>query len=374
MSAVANPFILSGYRGSKYFCDREEETKALIDNIINRRSSTLVAIRRIGKTGLIRHVLAKLPKDHTGIYLDILSTESRNDFLNKLCSAVYSAVPEKTTWGKKILEYIKSLRPVMTFDPLSGHPQLTFRLEEDESSSHIGSILQHLEQYDRKIVLAIDEFQQILKYTEGNTDAWLRSIIQSLNNITFIFSGSQQHLITGLFSDPSKPFFRSSSILGVDKIDRSKYAKFIAAHFRRGGKQVDLEVIHEMLEWADLHTYYVQLLCNRVYSLHVEKIRSKTWKDEAGRMLQEQEILFFRYRDLLSKQQWLLMKAIAHEGVAYELTSKRFISKYDLGSPSTILRSLEALLQKEMIYTSFDESGNKFYCVYDVLFRRWMER
>jgi AAA+ ATPase superfamily predicted ATPase len=372
MTAAINPFLLSGYRGSKYFCDRENETRILLENITNGRSSTLVAIRRIGKTGLIRHVLAKLPKDFTGIYLDILSTENRNDFLNKLSSAVYSAVPEKSAWGKKVLEYIKSLRPVMTFDPLTGQPQFTFRLEEDESSNHIGSIIRHLEQCNRKIVMAIDEFQQILKYPEANTDAWLRSIIQPLNNITFIFSGSQQHLITDLFSDPKKPFFRSSSLLGIDKIEKDKYASFIRSHLRKAGKHIDMEVTYEMLQWADMHTYYVQLLCNRVFALKEENIRSKTWKDEAGRILQEQQILFFKYRDLLSKQQWLLMKAMAQEGMVFEPTSKSFISKYNLGSPSTVLRSLEALLHKEMIYTSFDSSGTKYYCVYDVLFRRWI--
>ncbi len=374
MSVITNPFILSGYHGNKYFCNREEEARILLENISNGRSSTLVAIRRIGKTGLIRHVMAKLPKDYTGIYIDILPTENRNDFLNKLSTAVFSAIPGKTSPGKKVLGFIKSLRPVMTFDPLTGQPQFSFDLKDDESSRHIGALLQHLEKHQHKVVLAIDEFQQILKYPEGNADAWLRSIIQPLNNISFIFCGSQQHLITELFSDPSKPFFRSSSLLGIDKIGADSYTVFIKRHFRKAGKQIDDKVINEMLEWTDLHTYYVQLLCNRIYALRDDKIQSRTWKCEADRLLQEQEILFFKYRDLLSKQQWLLMKAIAHEGMVFEPTSKNFIAKYALGSPSTVLRSLEALLHKEMIYTSFNAMGEKFYCVYDVLFRRWMER
>jgi len=51
-------------------------------------------------------------------------------------------------------------------------------------------------------------------------DAWLRSVIQTLPNIVFIFSGSQRHLITQLFADPGKPFFRSTQILHFASIPR----------------------------------------------------------------------------------------------------------------------------------------------------------
>jgi len=77
---------------------------------------------------------------------------------------------------------------------------------------------------------------------------------------------------------------------------------------------------------------------------------------------------------LLTKQQWLLLKAIAHEGEVYSPTSKDFISKYALGSSATVLRSLHALLTKEMIFSDYNPDGIMFYSVYDVLFRRWIQR
>ena len=79
MKKPVNPFITAGYYGARYFCDRENETKSLLQNTTNGLSTTLVAIRRIGKTGLIKHVLGKLPSDYTSVYIDILPTEKRSE-------------------------------------------------------------------------------------------------------------------------------------------------------------------------------------------------------------------------------------------------------------------------------------------------------
>ena len=58
------------------FCDRQEETARLISNMQNGNSTTLISIRRIGKTGLMHHLLSKLPHGWKGIYIDILETKT----------------------------------------------------------------------------------------------------------------------------------------------------------------------------------------------------------------------------------------------------------------------------------------------------------
>ncbi len=373
MKKPVNPFITAGYYGVRYFCDRETETKSLLQNMTNGLSTTLIAIRRIGKTGLIRHVLAKLPAGYTSIYVDILPTENMNEFLNFLASAVINSIPQKTGPGKIIMDFIKSLRPVITYDPLTGIPQVTIDVRKGEAPKHIDSIFKHLEKYPKRIVIAIDEFQQILEYPEKNTDAWLRSSIQNLKNVTFIFSGSRQHLMDDLFSDPSRPFYRSTSLLNIGKIKSEIYASFIIRHFKNNDKKISREIVEEMLEWTDIHTYYVQLLCNKVFAVSGNHITSETWKEEAHKLLEEQELLFLKYRDLLTTHQWQLLKAIARGGQVYSPSSKDFVTENALGSPSTVLRSLDALLKKQMIYSDYDSDKKLFYKVYDLLLRRWLE-
>ena len=58
-----NPFVLAGYKGPAYFCDRVKETKRLCDAIKNESNVTLLSPRRYSKTGLIRNAFYKLERD-----------------------------------------------------------------------------------------------------------------------------------------------------------------------------------------------------------------------------------------------------------------------------------------------------------------------
>jgi len=373
MKKPSTPFPTTGYYGSKYFCDRDTETKTLLENIRGGNSTILTAQRRIGKTALIMHVMARLPSGTRGIYLDILPTENMGGFLNEFASAVIRDVSRKRNPGKKLWDFIKSLRPSLTFDMLTGAPQVSFTLKGQEINREIETIIQFLEDQDEKYVIAIDEFQQILKYPEKNSDAWFRSIIQKLLNVVFIFSGSQQHLMTEMFTLPSRPFYNSAGMLKIGKIDRDKYKSFILKKMSENSITVTEDIIFQMLDWTDNHTFYVQLLCNRVFLRGKPEIKEPDWKDEAEKLLLEHEPVFFNYRGMLTTIQWNLLKAIANENELYEPTGYEFISKYDLGNPSTVLRTLQALLKMELIFFDYNSDGIKYFKMNDLLFRRWVE-
>lgn len=370
----SNPFPVMGYHGAEYFCDRETETSQLIENIKNGSSTTLLSLRRIGKTGLIHHVFDNLSSRYKCVYLDILSTENISQFLNQLASAIIQAIPQKTSFGEKIWLFIKSLRPVISFDPLTGDPNASFEVKPAEAETNIAVIFKFLEEQDFKTVIAIDEFQQILFYPEKNVDAWLRSIIQQLQRVLFIFSGSQQQLITDLFSSPKRPFFRSTQIIKLDIIDKNTYADFIVKSFENYNKTIDQRVAEEMIEWANGYTYYVQLICNRTFSATEKRATSEVWKHQANQILKEQEVIFFAYRNMLTIPQWQLLKAIANEIIVYQPTSKSFISKYALGGSATVLRSMKSLLKYELIYQEFDKEGKSYLGIYDILFAQWVKQ
>lgn len=373
MKKPSTPFPVTGYYGPAYFCNRENETKMLLSNVQGGQSTILTAQRRIGKTSLIQHVLAKLPSGTRGVYLDILPTENMSDFLNELATAVIRNVSDKKGFGHKIWNFIKSLRPSVSFDMLTGSPQVSFTLKDQEVNNQVEAIFTFLEKQDEKFVIAIDEFQQILTYPEKNTDAWLRTIIQKMKNVVFIFSGSQQHLMNELFTIPSRPFYNSASMLGIKKIGRARYSTYIKKKFSDNKMVISDHVIDQIMEWTDGHTYYVQLLCNRVFLSGVDEITETTWKEEAYRLLSEQEPGFLNYRGMLTYPQWQLLKAIALEGELFEPTGNDFIVKHILGSPSTVLRSLQSLLRMELIYFDYTYEGKRFYKINDLLFRRWAE-
>jgi uncharacterized protein len=365
-----NPFSITTYLGSDYFCDRKKETEELLRNIKNDSSTTLIAIRRIGKTGLIKHTFGKLPKIYKSVYIDILETENLNHFLNLLASSILKSVPERSNIGKKIWDFIKTLRPTISFDALSGDPKVSFDARNKEIEINIDSLLHFLETQNFKTVIAIDEFQQITNYPEKNVASWLRSRIQQLKNIIFIFSGSQQHLMTELFSSPKQPFYRSTQIMKLEKIDKTIYKKFIVEQFKKYKKDISSEIALEILSWTNTHTFYVQQVCNRVFSATNNNVTSDIWKLQAKSLLKEQELLFFSYRNMLTQNQWQLLKAIANENIVYQPTSREFLKNYGLGSSASVLRSLSALINNEIVYSDFDKDGKKYYSVYDILLQR----
>ena len=65
------------------------------------------------------------------------------------------------------------------------------------------------------------------------------------------------------------------------------------------------------------------------------------------------------YREMLTKPQWNLLKAMAREGVVY---------------PATVLCSLKSLQKMELAHRETDGEGNSYYGIYDILFRRWIDK
>ncbi|MDF1573058.1 MAG: ATP-binding protein [Bacteroidales bacterium] len=372
MKTPQTPFPLTGYHGPEFFCDREQELEQLLSNIRGNQLTTLVALRRLGKTALIHHLFHHLGKGYIKIYIDILPTESLNDLLNQLSTAMISQYSERSNIGKRIWQLIRSLRPVISYDALNGAPQVMLKTTPVESKKTISEIFAVLEEQSKPVVIAIDEFQQILEYPEKQTDAWLRSVVQQLRNVNFIFSGSQQHLMTDLFTNPARPFFRSTSLLKIGKIDAESYAEFILGQFKKQAVSISAETVTEILNWTNLHTWYVQLLCSKVILTTEKTVTSGTWKKEAIKILKEQEFVFYGYREMLTKAQWGLLKAIARDITVYQPTSSEFIARHQLGNASTVLQSLRSLIDKELVYRELNENGETYYGIYDILLGQWL--
>ncbi len=101
MDKPLNPFPIFGYYGPAYFCNREKERDQIITALRNGRNITLYAPRRIGKTGLISHVIYHLGKKWNCVYLDVQESFTFKDFTNSFLSAVLNALAANKPLFKK---------------------------------------------------------------------------------------------------------------------------------------------------------------------------------------------------------------------------------------------------------------------------------
>jgi len=376
MTEKYNPFLIKGYDGAELFCDRENEVAKLYQNAKNGIDTTLISPRRMGKTGLIYHFFEFLKKDKnfSAIYVDIYAARSLADFIKLLSVAILKQFPETSTIGQMFLKIIKGLRTLISYDGITGEPQLQFFYQTEGEKQHtLQGLLNFLDSQDTKIVLAIDEFQQIAYFPEKNIEALLRTYIQQLRNIQFIFCGSRKDMMTEMFSSAKRPFFASTQYLVLDKIDRKIYADFISKTFRKNNIEIEQNALDFIMEWTKGYTFYTQSVCNMVFLLANKVVDIETVKKSCAELLANNEAAFFQYRKLLTPAQWEVMIAIAKEGEISQITSKKFVGKYNIGSPADVRRITKALIDKELVLETITKTET-IYQIYDVFLSRWLER
>lgn len=371
-NSVLNPFIISGYIGPEFFCDRVSESEKIISSINSGRNITLISLRRMGKTGLLKHIKNKLEHKksaYTVIYTDLLPTMTGNDMLNALSNALLKVRKEEKNFLEKMLSALASLRPRLTVDPLTGQPSIELKVESASLiQSGLDQILDLISGINRNLVLIFDEFQQISNYPEKNIEQILRTIIQAYPKVHFVFSGSSKHMLENMFMSAGRPFYQSSELMYLDRIPKDDYRPFIADNFAISEIRIDEGAIDMIFDWTRLHTWYVQYVCNKLYELNKKKIDPGIINGVFLQILNDLEPEYINYRNLIPAHQFKVLKAFAAENGVEMPTSGKFIKKYDLTSASSVNTSIKSLKEKEMIV---NENGKWF--VYDVFFSRWLE-
>ncbi len=372
MKKITNPFITSGYISGEYFCDRKEERKKLIQEVINGNNLVLISTRRMGKTGLIQHCFQskEISKKYYTFFIDIYATKSLRDFIFSLSKIIMDGL---RPLGKKALEEfwntVKSLQAGFYFD-INGNPIFNLGLGDIHTpETTLDEIFKYLSSANKPCLIAIDEFQQISSYPEKSIEAVLRTYIQHCNNAHFIFAGSQRHTMGNIFLSPSRPFYQSVSIMHLKSIDIKAYTTFAKYHFKVNQKQITDETIISIYEQFEGVTWYMQKMLHVLYNMTAPNTQcNEDMIPEA--LLNIIESYQYAYSEILfrlpEKQKELLI-AIAKEGKASAVTSGNFIKKYKLVSASSVQAGLKGLLEKDFVT---HELG--IYQIYDRFLRIWL--
>lgn len=367
-----NPFITNGYAGAEYFCDRVQETGFIRDLLHNENNIALISPRRLGKTDLIWHVFddKDISKNYHCFVVDIYATKNLGDFVNMLGKAVVDELRPKgkKTW-EKFIDIVSSLRSEISFD-MNGMPVWSVGLGAiNNPSITLDEIFSYLNKADKPCLVAIDEFQQISRYDDPAIEATLRTYVQRCTNAHFIFSGSQRHMMNGMFTSPSRPFYQAVTVINLQPLDLRVYTEFCVEKFEQAGKHLDKEVVAILYDRFDAVTSYMHRILNVLYS------RTETGSTCAPEMVDEAIEFIIRlssdtYESLfyqMPEKQRLLFLAIARDGKAKELTGGKFIKKHRLNSASSISAALKGLLDKDFV--TMDKN---LYSVYDQFFVLWL--
>ncbi len=372
---MENPFVTKGYAGPDYFCDRVKETQQLVELTTNGNNMALISPRRVGKTDLIHHCFQQpeIKERYYTFHIDIYATTSLRDFVNVFGRAILDELKPK---GKAVwegfLSVLRSLRSEITYDA-NNFPTWSLGLGDiDYPATTLDEIFVYLGKADKPCMVAIDEFQQITRYTDSpNMEATLRTYIQKCINATFIFSGSKRHLMGEIFTSPSRPFYQSVLIMNLRPISVEKYTEFAQMQFQKQGKDIDAEVVKEVYRRFDAVTSCLQRVMNVLF-LKTLPGQCCTVEMVDGAVEYILDMFTETYADLIDKipeKQREVFIAIAREGKAKAITGKPFIKKHHLQTVSVITAAVRALLDKDLI-----TSDKGTYMVYDPFLALWMQQ
>ena len=333
MERLNNPFVIYGYKGAEYFCDRQKETETIMRALHNERNVALISPRRIGKTGLIHHAFAQITKEHPDIrcfYMDINATRNLQQFVEL---------------------FAKTFSITVSND------------QKEESLKHV---LDYLKDSDKRIYVAIDEFQQISEYPEKNVEALLRSHIQFIPNVVFVFAGSKQHIMAEMFTSAKRPFYQSSQMLSLSPIDKKVYCEFANNLMEKKCMKLSADVFGYVYDIVDGQTWYVQHILNRLYDIGGE-IDIRLVNDTIMTSVMEQEVAFLNYYESLTYNQSQLLLAIARDKAVESVLSQDFIHRHSLPASSSVSLALKALIEREFVY-----KYNGKFIIYDRFFAIWL--
>ena len=372
MKELNNPFVVYGYKGPAYFCDRKAETEKIVKGLSNERNITLIAPRRIGKTGLIHHVFANIKEqqpDICCIYFDILATKTLEQFVQLMARNVLGRLdsPSQTALHK-VQEFFSSFRPTMTFDANTGAPTFSLDIVKSQEEQSLQRIFEYLKQAGKRCYIAIDEFQQITRYPDTDTEALLRSFIQFVPNVYFIFAGSKQHMMSDIFLSPERPLYQGAQVINIKEIDEQVYYGFANGLFLKCGQQFPASTFHYLYEKVDGQTWYVQAILNRIYSNQSGEISDIDVDMAITELIEEEEVAFENYYSSLTTNQAALLTAIAKEQKVKSPMAQSFIGKYRLPALSSVKTALESLSESQFIYQYHGS-----YIVYDRFFGMWLK-
>ena len=339
MATINNPFVMYGYKGAEYFCDREKETEKMMTSLHNERNITLVAPRRMGKTGLIHHVFQQLEKQYDDVkcfYLDIFATKNLEQMVQLMAS--------------KIATFSLDLKP-------------------NEGRESLKRIFEYMKQSGKRCYVAIDEFQQIMNYPKDGVEALIRSYIQFLPNVYFVFSGSQQHMMEEMFLSANRPFFQSSLVMSLPCIAESRYLSFANRLLSSQKREVDVDTFTYIYSQADSVTWYVQAILHGIYEHRDEQINKDLVDEVIQELIEEQAMAYQNYCAWLTENQQLLLLAIAKEQIVSSPLSQQFIITHHLPATSSVKTALKALVDKQLI-----SKTPKGFFVSDRFFAKWLAK
>ncbi len=357
-----SPFPCDRLPTKNEFFGRADEFEKL--STIAKYSNNLLihSKRRMGKSSLIKSFFEQNSADYLCIYVDIFDITSKEDFAKQLLKALSNAGKFDIKIAiKNLTTLFKRVRVEPTIDPNTleySIKPIVSTLSFDEMMEDFFYSLNELSKTN-KIILAIDEFQQIANITDVKLDAILRKYIQERENISYIFLGSKRHLLTSLF-EYKAPLYELATHYELQPLkikDIFGYAKNYL--------KITFEMCEYLYQRSDGETKMVQQILHLLY-IQKEQTVDKNKIDEVTKeIINSKDGSYKLLFDTLGNNQKIALKIVGkYKSGVFALP---ILTEFNI-KKQTLQSSIDTLAKKELI-----DKEDERYFIPDRTFELWVE-
>ena len=370
-----SPFVYGTTVSSHAFTNREKDVQKLKSNLLNGINTTIISPRRWGKSSLVEKVIREInakEKKHKTVVIDLFSVGSKEEFLEQFAKEVIKASSGKwQEWMLSGKEFFRQLIPKLS---LGIDPNTDFSISFDwkELRKYSEEVLQLPETIARKkgirMIICLDEFQNLASYPGYEEfEKQMRAVWQRQKLVTYCLYGSKRHMMTDIFNNPAKPFYRFGDILVLPKIEHAKWLRFITNGFKNTGKNIDEKTASWIPEIMKNHSWYVQQLAQYTWNLTHKSCSLKEAQAALQELLNANSPLYQKEVESISTSQLNLLKAVAKGET--QLTSVAVMEHYRLGTPNNVTKSKASLINNDLI-----QENNGKYEFTDPAFEIWFRK
>ncbi len=370
-----SPFIYGTTVSEHAFTDREIESLKLQSNLLNGINTTIISPRRWGKSSLVEKVITDINKrDKTTktVCIDLFAVDSEEEFLEIFARETIKASSSKwEDWLSTGREFFQKLIPKLSVgvDPNSDF-SLSFDWKElKKNSDEVLNLPETIANSKKlKFIICLDEFQNLASFNDYlSFEKKLRAYWQRHKSVTYCLYGSKRHMMTDIFNNPSKPFYRFGDIMLLNKIDKQKWVQFICVGFEATNKHINEKIAEKIPLLMKNHSWYVQQLSHYIWNLTENEATTTEFNAGLKELINANYPLYQKEVENLSQTQLNLLKAVAKSETQF--TSTVVMQKYALGTPRNVSKNKSILINADIIH----EIDGKYEFV-DPAFELWFNK
>ncbi len=369
------PFQFGSLAEKENFIDRYEDRALLKQLLMSGIHVMLISPRRWGKSSLVKAVADELMAEHKDVrvcFIDAFSISTENEFYRAFASRVMSCAASRFKKGlEEMRKFLTGAVPQLvirdkvtefvTFD-VRFQPQEKDKLEILELPEKIAAAK------GLRIIVCIDEFQQLANIPQyPDMEGKMRSVWQQQHHVSYCLYGSKRHMMTEIFNDSSKPFYRFGQVIWLKKIEEHYWVEFIVNAFERTGKHITTELAKRICDVTKCHSWYVQQLSFFIWNATDDEATDEIFDRALQRLIDTNAPMFQNDIESLTASQKAMLQAV-NDGI-YQFSSESTKRLYTMGNANTIARNKRILQDKDII----EQQGKTFEFV-DPIFQLWLNQ